>query len=222
MGLRITNEGDKPVMWCYGTIGDDYAGVTVDMMREALAEIPKNQAFQLRIFSDGGSFDQAMAMHSLISQRGNKSQGIVDGLAASAASLLLQATGRRSMAAHSRQMMHEVHGQVRNSLSANEFRDIATQMDATNATLVAIYMKNWKGTEAELRDALAAETWLNATDAVKCGMADEVVEGTQIAARINTDLFNYKNVPDDVILAHGPFMPPWFEQMEKQLEECLK
>ncbi len=216
MGLRITE------IWCYGAVGDDYGGITADMMKDALMQIPKSQEFNLRIFSDGGSFDEAMSMHSLISQRGNKSHGIVDGMAASAASLLLQATSDRSMAKHSRQMIHQVHGSPNGSFTADDFRGFADQMDATNKTLVAIYMKNWKGTESELMAALSKDTFLSAEQSVAVGLSDRVVEGLAIAARINTKLFKYNNVPDDVIQADGPFVPPWFDEMEKQLEECLK
>jgi ATP-dependent Clp protease protease subunit len=223
MGIRITNAGDDtPTLWCYGIIGDEFSGITADMMRNALSEIPKTQKFNIRFFTDGGSFDEAMAMHSLISQRGNKSHGIVDGLAASAGSLLLQATGKRSMAMHSRQMIHQVHGSARGSFTAKDFREMADQMESTNKELVAIYSKNWKGTQAELMDALSKDTWMNAQESVDSGLADNVVEGLAIAARVNTDLFNYNNVPDDVILAQGPFVPPWIDEMEKRLEEVLK
>ncbi len=224
MGIRITNSGDMPTMWVYGTIGDKMSGVTADAMRNSLAEIPMNRSFQMRIFSDGGSFDQAMAMHSLISQRGKKVHGIVDGLAASAASLLLQATGRRSMVEHSRQMMHEVHASLGDdqSFDAKTLRSFADQMDSTNDTLVSIYSKNWKGSEAELRQALADETWMSAADSVKCGMADDVVAGARIAARVNSNLFNYRNVPEDVILAPGPFVPPWVGAMHDKLTAVME
>jgi ATP-dependent protease ClpP protease subunit len=222
MGVRITNaSGDKPTIWMYGTIGDEFAGIVANDVRNALNEIPKSQRFEIRIFSDGGSFDEAMAMHSLITQRGDKSHGIVDGLAASAASLLLQATGRRSMAKHSRQMIHEVHGSIRGSFRSAEFREIADQMDATNQELISIYAKNWRGSDEDLRAALSKDTWLNAEQSVQLGLADEVIEGAKIAARVNTDLFNYKNVPDDVILAPGPFVPPWVDERMKKLEAVL-
>ncbi len=70
--------------------------------------------------------------------------------------------------------------------------------------------------------ALSKDTFMNADESVNCGLADNVVEGLAIAARINTDLFQYNNVPDDVILAHGPFVPPWIEERERELEEVLK
>ncbi len=223
MGIRITNAtGDKPTLWCYGTIGDEISGFTADMLRNALSEIPKNQNFQIRIFSDGGSYDQGVLMHGHLSARGNKSHGIVDGIAASAASLLLQGTGRRSMVQHSRQMMHEVQAHVEGTYRAADFKNFVQQMDSTNATLMDIYSKNWKGTREELRQALADETWMNAAEAVERGMADDVVEGAAIAARVNIKLFDYKNIPDDVIKCTDSCTMPWIEELEKQLEDVLK
>ena len=127
MAIKITNaDSDRPSVFLYGTIGADFAGVTVDELRAALAEIPKNKSFDLRIYSDGGSFDEAMAMHAHIAGRRTKVRGIVDGLAASAASLLLQATGDRVMSMHSRQMIHQVHAQMRGFMTADQFRQAAS------------------------------------------------------------------------------------------------
>lgn len=221
MGIRITNAGEAPTLWVYGSIGDDFGGITADMLRNALSEIPKKQPFEVRIFSDGGSFDEAMAMHSLLSQRAGKTHGIVDGLAASAASLLLQATSRRSMAEHSRQMIHEVHGMIRASLRAGEFRELADQMDATNKELVSIYSKKWKGSDKDLLSALGKDTWYNAAESVAAGLADDVVQGPAIAARVNTEFFNYNDIPEGVIQAKGPFLPPWVSEMGERLEKAL-
>lgn len=220
MGVKITNtSGEPPKLWIYGTIGDEFGGVTIDDVRNALAEIPRTSKFEVRIFSDGGSFDTAMAIHSHLAARRDKTHGIVDGLAASAGSLLLQATGRRSMAKHSRQMIHEVHGSIRGSLRAREFRAIADQMDATNRELVSIYSRQWKGSEEDLLTALADDTWLSADQSVEVGLADDVIDGPSIAARVNSDLFTYDNVPADVILAGGAYETQWAAELEQVLEE---
>jgi len=217
MGIKITNAtGDRPTLWLYGTIGADFGEITADNVRLALSEIPVRQNFDVRIYSDGGSFDEAMAIHSLLSSRAKKTHAIVDGLAASAASLLLQSSGERTMAQHSRQMIHQAHGRTTNFMAASEFRAAADQLDAINREITSIYAKRWKGSVEDLDAALGKDTWLDAEESVASGLADNVGDSMAIAARVNQDIFAYANVPDDVILASGPYIPPWKAQMHEK------
>ncbi len=186
-----------------------------------LAEVPRNQNFDMRIYSDGGSFYEAMTIHSLIAERKSRVHAIVDGLAASAASLILQAAGKRSMAKHSSQMIHEVHAHMHDSVSVRDLRKIADQMDGTNKELVDIYSRNWKGSKSDLLSALDAETWLSAEESVATGLADDVVDGPSIAARVNVKMFKYQNIPENVVKAEIPFVPPWVSEMSKKLEAVL-
>jgi ATP-dependent protease ClpP protease subunit len=224
MGLKITNAAsDRPEVWLYGTIGDEFDGVTVEHVKAALSEIPKNKSFDLRIYSDGGDFDAAMAMHSLLSSRSAKSRGIVDGLAASAASLLLQATGDRVMSEHSRQMIHQVHGRFNGFVTADQFREMADQMDATNGVIRTIYARKWSGSDEELRAALSKDSWYTAQESVARGLADRVSGESMLKAAFNGNYFKYTNVPDDVIVVSGPIQPApdWKSAMETKLKDVL-
>jgi ATP-dependent protease ClpP protease subunit len=224
MGLKITNAAsDRPEVWLYGTIGDEFDGVTVDHVKSALSEIPKNKSFDLRIYSDGGDFDAAMAMHSLLSSRSAKIRGIVDVLAASAASLLLQATGDRVMSQHSRQMIHQVHGRFNGFVTADDFRAMADQMDATNGVIRSIYGRKWSGSEDELHAALSKDSWYTAEESVARGLADRVSGESMLKAAFNGDYFTYKDVPDDVIVVSGPYqpVPDWKSAMESKLKDVL-
>lgn len=219
MSVKITNGAERPSLWLYGTIGAD---VMVDDVRDALKEIGAKNDFDMHIYSDGGDFYEAMAIKSLLNQHKGKKFAIVDGLAASAASVLFQTGSVRTMAKNSRQMIHEAHGRIGSFMKAREFREAAEQLDALNNEVLSIYSDRWKGSKADLQAALMKDTWLSAEESVNVGLADRIGESMAIAARVNADVFNYANVPEDVEVTSAPGVPefnyPQKTAMQAKLE----
>lgn len=213
MSLKITNaKGDRATVDLYGVIGDEYGGITADQFRKELAQIPAKTPIDVHIHSDGGSFFDGVAMHSQLRQRAGEVNVIVDGLAASAASLVAMAGKTITMAKHSWMMIHEARGAM--SGRAGDFRTAADRLDATNSEIVSIYAKRWKGTEDELRAALDAETWLSAEDSIAAGLADSLGETMAIAACVDASQFKYSNVPKR--LANQEYLI----QLESRANEC--
>ncbi len=200
MGLRVNNvSSDAPSVYLYGVIGDDYGGITSAQFRKELAEIPPRKPINLHIHSEGGSVFEGIAMFNQLRQRIGKISVVVDGLAASAASFVAMAGSTITMAQHSWMMIHEAHGIKEGR--ASDFRAAADQIDAMNSEIVSIYAPRWKGTEAELRAAMDAETWLDAEAAVKVGLADAVGESLSIAACVSPEVnakLKFKCVPESL------------------------
>lgn len=218
MGLKINNSSiDRAIVDLYGDIGDEFGGITSDQIRKELAQIPSNKAIELHIHSGGGSFFEAVAIHSTLKQRKGEVHVVVDGLAASAASLIAMAGKTITMAKHSSMMMHEAEGGKSGRASA--MRALADRLDAVNRDIVAIYSKRWKGTEAELVAALDAETWLSAEEAVAAGLADFVGESLAIAACLDNSRFHYKNVPQEILNAKATF--PQLAEAEAVIDELF-
>lgn len=214
MGLKINNGGDRPAVYLYGVIGDEYGGITSDQFRKELAQLPSKQTIDLHIHSDGGSVFEGVAIHSQLTQRMGKVHVIVDGLAASAASFIAMAGKTITMAKHSWMMIHEAHGVMGGR--ASDFRAAADRMEAINSEIISIYSNRWKGTPEELQAAVAAETWYDADSAVAAGLADAIGETMSIAARVNPDM-KFKNIPQMLVDA-GP--SPAFMERE-QLADSL-
>lgn len=201
MGLRISNGGERPAVYLYGVIGDEYGGITSDQLRKELAQIPSKQAIDLHIHSEGGSVFDGIAMHSQLSQRSGAVNVMVDGLAASAASFVAMAGKSITMAQHSWMMIHEAHGIGMGR--AADFRTAADRLEAMNAEIVSIYTKRWKGTADDLRAAMDAETWFDAEGAVASGLADSVGKSLSIAACID-NRFGYKKMPETLAQTVSP------------------
>jgi len=197
MEIKVSNEKNRPVLWLYGVIGANYGGFSPDDLRVALKEIPDKQEIELRIHSDGGSFPDSIAMHSMLTRRKGATHVVVDGKAYSGGSVIAQAGKTIAMHTGSWMMIHEARGLFEGT--ADEHREAAERLDAINDQLVQIYKPRWKGSDVQLRAALHAETWLRDSDAVDFGLADSVDGAMAVAAYVDSEKFGYRNTPEAVL-----------------------
>jgi ATP-dependent protease ClpP protease subunit len=193
-GLRITIAiGERPQIFVYGTIGAAFNGLSADEFRDVISQIPDSSDMLLRIHSDGGSFNDSIAMYTMLRRRSGQTHVLVDGLAASGASIIAMAGTTIGMAEGSWMMIHESRGAL--DSTADAFRQAAERLDAVNDQLVEIYTPRWKGTESQLRAALNRETWYRDREAVKVGLADYVDDAVAVAAHVDSGKFKYRNTP---------------------------
>lgn len=204
MGLTIKNKNGRPVLALYGDIGAQFGGITAVDFREMLSEIPDDKEMELQVNSDGGDYHEGIAMYNLIKRRKGKTIGVVDSVAASAATFPLMACDRVLMFENSWMMIHSAHGGLRDG-GADDFREAADRLDITNEQIANIYAERWKGAKAKLIEALDKDTWLTAEECVTLGLADEITEGMAMAAHVDAAKFGYKNVPAPLLTAKIEF-----------------
>lgn len=200
VGVRLTSEAlDMPVLWLYGEVGSDFEGITAEQVKDDLFRVNDRDPLLVRIHSIGGSALDAFAIHSLLISRKGKVTVHVDGVAASAASLIAMAGDDVIMAVGARMMIHEVHGSI-NAATADVFEHSATLLREQNAELYQVYMKRWKGTEEELAVAMKAETWYTPSQAIAVGLADSVSSAKSVSMQVSAH-HRYKNLPSCVSIA---------------------
>lgn len=215
--MKVTNSARSGAsIYLYGDIGEAFGGISANEFRLALEEIGENKPIVLHIDSAGGEFFAAITMYGLLKQRPGKISVIVDGRAASAASIIAMAGATISMATNAWMMIHEVHSGGNGT--ADDFRKEADRIDALNKQIVDIYASRWNGTVAELRQALHDETWLDAKQTVAAGLADEVIETMAVAAHVDPTRFGYLNVPEQLLVAAAPAHP----RLERAKDEVAK
>lgn len=127
----------------------------------------------LRVNSTGGDVAEALAIVSQISTHRDRITARVDGIAASAASLIVAACRAVEMAPDALLMVHNPSTQATGE--ASDLRAAADKLDTFRAQLVAVYSRRSKLPADELDAMLNAETWLNATQAVSAGFADTIL-----------------------------------------------
>ncbi len=166
--------GDRATVRIYGDIGESWWGdsVTASQFAEDLDALGPVGNIDLHINSPGGdAFDGITIMNTLVDHPATVTV-YVDGLAASAASVIAMAGDKVIMGRGSQMMIHDAA-----SLgfgNADELRKAATVLDSISGSMAAVYAGKTGDTTEAMRDAMRAETWYGAAEAVAAGLADEV------------------------------------------------
>lgn len=141
---------------------------------EFLGSLAGAREVRVRLNSAGGDVFDAMAIYTRLSEL-RRVEVLVDGVAASAATLVAMAAspGCLAMAPGARMMVHEVFvgGPEGN---AAELTAMAAVVDALSDQIAGIYAARSGKPASYWRDAMKAETWYSAAEAVAVGLADTV------------------------------------------------
>ena len=167
--LTVTMRSDVAKMDLYGSIGNEFfGGISAAEFVSELDAIDRPQV-DLHINSGGGSYSEAIAMYNRLKNFAGKVRTVVEGSALSAASLLMLAGHEREVLHGARLMVHEAS--FPNGGRAEDLRKSADMADQINDEAAQIYaaVTNWSKEDAV--QAMAAETWLDATQAHQAGFA---------------------------------------------------
>jgi len=179
-----------------GDFLDEYMGggpgvVTAKQFAEDLSALPAEvRNIKVRINSPGGDVTAAMAINNLLRDqqaKGRTVQVLVDGMAASAATLVMVAGAPVQVADNAIIMVHNPWSMAMGN--ADEMRKAADTLDTFRDTIVATYRQKSKLAHKELIALMDAETWMTADEAVANGFADEVVQGAQANASLDPRVF---------------------------------
>ena len=144
---------------------------------------------EVHVNSPGGAvWDGIAIMNSLKAHRARVTV-IVDGLAASAASIVAMAGDEVVMAEGSQMMVHQASGGAWGN--ADFMRDTAAILDKIDANLAGIYARKAGGTAASWLTVMQAETWYNADEAVAAGLAHRTTETSDTDAEAAFDLSRF-------------------------------
>lgn len=166
----------------YDMIGRDSFfgdGIGAKEFREQLKAV-KTPRLNLRINSPGGSVTEAAAMLQALDEHPAEVEVDVDGLAASAASVLMMAGKKIRVATNGLVMIHNPHAGVIGD--AAEMRRMADLLDKVKDQIIDAYRRKATATRAQLSKWMDAETWFTGKEAVEAGLADEASKAVNVAA----------------------------------------
>lgn len=184
-------EGTTAVIRLYDPVDSygEFWGVSAKEFAQALDDLPSNiDEIRLHINSPGGDVFDGIAIVNALRAHRARVVAVVDGLAASAASFIAASADETIMAPNSELMIHDAWGLCVGN--AAEMKQMAEMLDHISDNIASIYAAK-AGTEpAAWRDAMAAETWYSAEEAVAAGLADSVskAEPDEDAAKARHDL----------------------------------
>lgn len=193
--FRIENaaKADEATVYIYEEI-DTFWGISAQDFVKELFDI-KASTIHVRINSPGGSFFDGMAIFNALQRHPAEIVTHVDGLAASAASVVALAGDRVLMGTGSFMMIHNAWGIAIGD--ARAMRETADTLDKITESIVDLYAKRTGLAAAEVRDLMDAETWLTADESVAKGFADETEEGKKASASF--DLSKFRNTPRQLL-----------------------
>lgn len=167
--LEIKNEAEGTIeLFMYGTVG---YSVYLNGIKYALGDVVGNE-INVHINSYGGDLFEGIAIKNFLLNRPEKINVYIDGIAASAASVIAMAGDHIVMPSDAQMMIHNPWTYTMGN--AKELRKTADDLDKAQTSLEKSYMNRFKGTEDELKTLLDEETYLTADEAVLFGLADKI------------------------------------------------
>lgn len=184
--------------WIARNFGYDM-GITARAFVEALSQLPDSvKSLRVHINSPGGDvFAAANIANALRDQRTSKGRTVdvfVDGIAASAASVVMMAGDTIRVSDNGLVMVHNPYTIALGN--AAEMRKIADVLDTLRQTIIATYQWHSTLTSDELAALMDAETWMDADQALANGFATEKVAGLKAAASLDRRSVASLKVPD--------------------------
>lgn len=165
---------DTAVIRIFGDIGESWWGDSVSAAQFArdLDALGSIATLEIRLNSPGGDMFDGVAIYNTLRTHAARKVMYVDGLAASAASVIAMAADELVMGTGTQLMIHNAWAFVVGD--AEDMRKQATVMDGLNESMATIYADRAGGGSATWRSAMAEETWYGAQEAVDAGLADRV------------------------------------------------
>ncbi|KRE72592.1 head maturation protease, ClpP-related [Arthrobacter sp. Soil762] len=205
--METDEAGTSAEVYIYDVI-DSFWGVNAgDFVKELQAL--DVETINLRVNSPGGSVFDGVAIMNALRRHQAKVVATVDGLAASAASFIIQAADEVVMGKNTELMIHDASALCWGN--AKDMADTAEILNRISGTIAGIYAERAGGTADEWREAMLAETWYTAEEAVEAGLADRIDEGeaestddTEATNRFDLSIFAHagrRNAPAPTVKA---------------------
>jgi ATP-dependent Clp protease protease subunit len=188
----------KGELFLYGEISDaSWWGdeVTPAQFQKDLAALGQIEQLDVYINSPGGDVFAGITIYNILKRHSAKVTVHVDGLAASAASVVAMAGDRIVMPKNATLMIHNAWSIGWGNKTA--MRSLADELERLDGQLADIYAARTGKDAGVVALWMDAERWMSGDEALKDGFCDEVEENKQIAACADAEKFfaQYKHPP---------------------------
>lgn len=156
----------------YDAIGSDGwgGGLSAKDLADQISALDVD-TLNVYISSPGGDAWDGLAIANALRRHRATVNVTIDALAASAASVIAMAGDHVTMARGAEMMIHDASGLVYGN--AQDMRDTADVLDKLCDSYADCYAARAGGTRDQWRQAMRAETWYSAEEAVLAGLADQ-------------------------------------------------
>jgi len=184
----------------YDEIGENFwtgTGVTPATVAQAIQDAGIFDSITLRINSPGGSAFDGVAIYNLLRSQKKPITVFVDGIAASAASVVAMAGDTINMGTGAILMIHNAMWGCFGDAQA--LRAAAEVIEGISFTIGEIYVKRSGKDAAAVKALMDAETWMNGEQAVEEGFAtgtvkqdeEEIAQARTLVQKFNLKMFQH-------------------------------
>lgn len=188
--IQFQSEAGRGSIVIYGDIGWDITASDFSRELSALGEVDE---IEVRINSFGGDVFQGLAIYNRLKEHKARVTVHIDGIAASAASVIAMAGDDIEMGEATFVMIHDAWIFIAGNAAA--LRKQADQLEAVSAQMAAIYQRRTSASMEQVREWMAEEREFTAAEAVEFGFADRMFEAERLAATYRQDRHFFKKTP---------------------------
>lgn len=163
----------------------DYFGmsyITPSQIQDDLKQA-NGQDIQLNIASEGGDVFAASEMYTMLKMYSGKVTGVIQGMAASAATIVAEACDHLMISPAGQMMIHKASFDPGPG-NADDMNHNSIVLDKVDQTIAGIYQAKTGKSMNDLINLMKNETQLTAKEAVDQGFADEVMFQNEQAPRV--------------------------------------
>lgn len=176
----------KVVAYMHGTVGAGWWGdINAKKTREMFDNIDADE-IELHIHSVGGDAFEGIAICNYLRSHKAKVTAVVDGIAASAASLIAMGADKIIMPSNTTMMVHRASTYAYGN--ADSLEKQANMLRDVDDALIQSYRNRFNGEFHELEALLDNETYMTAETAKSYGFCDEIVDSVDISAENEEDI----------------------------------
>lgn len=200
--------------------GEPMPGLFI-VLSEFLADLDKMKEkdhITVRINSVGGSLYAGIVIYNRLKQLKGKVTTIADGLAASAASMILQAGSTRQVFAGSQVMVHGASSFLFGSYNVQDLNDAINTINAGNKSAIETYAEATGLEKDKIKVLMDKTTWMTGQEVIDNGFADELIGGNvnmsitsdkrvMLVNGVPLSVKGLPNLPQGIPIAENKFTP---------------
>jgi ATP-dependent Clp endopeptidase proteolytic subunit ClpP len=204
--FKLTNKADTLEIDIEGEIGvaydwwTDTKGTTKEEVSKKLKEIANSTASKIivNINSYGGDINHGISIHDALASHKAHVTTKVNGMTASAATVIAMAGDRREMSSNALFLVHKAS--ILAYGNTNDIEVAMSDLEKVDNTIAAIYAKRTGKSESEVMEMMnrfeGRGEWLTAEEAKEFGFIDEIIEPMKAAAFASPETLNKIGLPE--------------------------
>lgn len=236
-----STDGDSGEIILYGDVmsqkprswwtGEERPGlyITPEGFMDDLAVVKGKKNITIKINSCGGDLYTGIAIHNAIRALSGHKTVIVEGIAASAASVIACAGDEVQVYPGSMIMIHGVSALLYDYCGMEDLEKMIAQFEAAENAIAQIYHSKTGRDVDELRQLMRQETWFVGEEAVQNQFADELIEEEEVDAALSADhkilmvagvqhnAESFRNIPRSIRVSNGIHSPKGVEHTKKPI-----